>query len=1226
MCRKLIYLFPFVLVLGLAGNAAGQIATNPIPANGGEIDQTWVALGWVAGAGAVSHDLYLGDNFADVDDGTGSTFRGNVAVTTFLVGFVGSPYPEGLIQGTTYYWRVDEVQADATVVKGQVWSFTYIGPTARHPSPADGARFIDLDATLSWSPGSGAVMHYVYFGDNQADVDAGTGGTDKGVAMTTTFDPGALTSATTYYWRIDEFDGTATHKGDIWSFRTRPAFAVLDPHLVGWWKLDDEGTGTAIDYSGNNRDGTLHGDPQWVPGVDGDALEFDGDDYVTIDGFKGVVGDGTETPPFSITAWVRLDSPTGSNGEIVGWGSTGAGNRLEFRFNSGNNRVRIESGGGNIQGDVALTTGQWTHVAVTLEANSTYTSDTGVNFYFDGLLVNRPNSDNDPIHPISNFDVIFGQRYNQSNSRWFIGALDDIRIYDKAITAEEAGRAMLGDPRLAWAPVPADQSEPFIEEATPLSWTPGDSTAQHDVYLGVSELAVLDADISDTTGIYRGRQDANSYTPPDTLEFGETYFWRIDEIEADGTTMYRGRVWSFTIADFIVVDDFESYNDLDPANPESNRIFLTWIDGFENPLNGATVGYFEPPFVETAVVNSGAQAMPYFYDNSVGNSEATMTLTSVRDWTKHGVKALSLWFQGNPASVGSFTQGPGDTHTLNVRSGNIAGTSDEFHFAYQELTGAGTIIAKVERVQRTHNAAQAGVMIRDTLDSNSAHATVVVQPRGGGAFLRRATTVDGTTTTADAAMAAPLWVKVERDIAGNVMGSYSADGITWTQLGGEVINFSTPLYIGLVVASNHATRTCEAIFSDVQITGAGGQWANQDIGILANDPAPPMYVALANSGGAPAVVYHEDPDAAQTDTWTQWNIDAKAFADQGVNLANVDSISIGFGDKANPQPGGAGKMYFDDIRLYRPRCMLELLQPAGDFNGDCIVDYMDLETMAADWLESDSVVPTATADPAGLMAHYKLDGDATDSSGNNYHGSEKGGPTYVEGKFGQALSFDGFDDYVALDVNYASTGHTEITVCAWFRTTNSANQHIASFDRDEYWRLGMTEYVSTGGLGWHVMTMVGGTETQMDYGSVTRVDDGQWHHAAGTFNNGTLSIYVDGGLETTAIGGPTFGTGLVRWGYLGIGSESQDMFNGMTNATGYFDGELDDVRIYSRALSSDEIAHLADDTPGDGELYVPVVSVANVSNEEAPLSRSVNFKDFALLVDGWLDEQLWPGP
>jgi len=142
--------------------------------------------------------------------------------------------------------------------------------------------------------------------------------------------------------------------------------SAADANLVAWWKMDNDGTGTIKDYSGNNRDGTIQGDPQFVPGIDGDALEFDGDgDFVVIEGFKGIFGDGTNTPPFSITAWIRKEGPVGGDGEVLGWGSSGAGNRLEFRFNAGNNRLRIESGGGNIQGDIDLTTGEWTHVAVT---------------------------------------------------------------------------------------------------------------------------------------------------------------------------------------------------------------------------------------------------------------------------------------------------------------------------------------------------------------------------------------------------------------------------------------------------------------------------------------------------------------------------------------------------------------------------------------------------------------------------------------------------------------------------------------------------------------------------------------------------------------------------------------------------------------------------------------------------------------------------------------------
>ena len=79
-----------------------------------------------------------------------------------------------------------------------------------------------------------------------------------------------------------------------------------------------------------------------------------------------------------------------------------------------------------------------------------------------------------------------------------------------------------------------------------------------------------------------------------------------------------------------------------------------------------------------------------------------------------------------------------------------------------------------------------------------------------------------------------------------------------------------------------------------------------------------MYLAIANSTGAPAVVYHDDPGAAQIGRWTEWSIDLKKFTDQGVNLTNVDKLSIGFGDKNNLQPGGSGVVYFDDIRLYQP--------------------------------------------------------------------------------------------------------------------------------------------------------------------------------------------------------------------------------------------------------------------------------------------------------------------
>jgi len=98
-------------------------------------------------------------------------------------------------------------------------------------------------------------------------------------------------------------------------------------------------------------------------------------------------------------------------------------------------------------------------------------------------------------------------------------------------------------------------------------------------------------------------------------------------------------------------------------------------------------------------------------------------------------------------------------------------------------------------------------------------------------------------------------------------------------------------------------------------------WTEEGVGVLSiwfrgnsDNAAEPMYVALNGS----AVVTHDNPNAAQIDTWTQWNIDLQGFADQGVNLANINTIAIGFGDKNNPLAGGSGMMYFDDIRLYPP--------------------------------------------------------------------------------------------------------------------------------------------------------------------------------------------------------------------------------------------------------------------------------------------------------------------
>jgi hypothetical protein len=203
-------------------------AFGPDPADGTLLSDTWVNISWTPGALTVSHDVYIGDNFDDVNDAVEGTFQGNQTGTFAVIGFPGFPFPDGLVPGTTYYWRIDEVNDTEpnSPWKGDIWSFSIPPKTAYAPDPADGADSIDPDGELNWTAGFGAKLHTVYFGDNFDDVSNAAGGLPQG---TTTYNPGPLKLAKTYYWRVDEFDIIETYKGDVWSFTTEGAVGSPDP-------------------------------------------------------------------------------------------------------------------------------------------------------------------------------------------------------------------------------------------------------------------------------------------------------------------------------------------------------------------------------------------------------------------------------------------------------------------------------------------------------------------------------------------------------------------------------------------------------------------------------------------------------------------------------------------------------------------------------------------------------------------------------------------------------------------------------------------------------------------------------------------------------------------------------------------------------------------------------------------------------------------------------------
>jgi len=210
---------------GLGGN---PLPRGPSPADGTMHPDTWGSMSWYAGDFSVSHDVYFGDNYDDVAAGSPDVFIGNQGASNFVVGFPGFPFSDGLVPGTTYYWRIDEVNdADPNSPwQGPVWSFSIPPKTAYFPDPADGAELVDLNVQLEWTAGFGAKLHYIVFGEDYDEVNNAAAGIPNG---STDYNPGTLKLAKTYYWRIDEFEGPVTHKGDIWSFTTLGAASGANP-------------------------------------------------------------------------------------------------------------------------------------------------------------------------------------------------------------------------------------------------------------------------------------------------------------------------------------------------------------------------------------------------------------------------------------------------------------------------------------------------------------------------------------------------------------------------------------------------------------------------------------------------------------------------------------------------------------------------------------------------------------------------------------------------------------------------------------------------------------------------------------------------------------------------------------------------------------------------------------------------------------------------------------
>jgi len=494
------------------GVPARGISINTDPVNNGTV----LATISVAGNGPVG-----GMVIAEWQAGATLTHAGGAGTDTLaghrLVFLTGSREASGIHSETAgmYDLYADGAQMFLNAVD---YMLQFVATSASSPSPANWATDVPTDVALSWTPGSGAISHHIYFGTNQADVVSGTGGTDKGTQIETTYTPGVLAYGTTYYWRIDEFDGATTYTGNIWSLTTQGQGEGNILFEYFW------GTNETLE--------TLLNLPTFPDNPDRSELRTSFEGPINWRDTYGTLVRGYLYPPQTgnYTFWIASDDQSQL------WLSTDEdpANAVQIASVPGWTPSRdFDNTGGGVGGPEQMSS------EIALEAGSSY--------YIEALHSEGWGGDNLAV------------------------AWQGPSIPTRAIIAGTFLSPWIREIDLkAKNPSPPDGATLVPIDAV-LTWTAGVYADKHDVYLGTDSLAVESANTYDTTGIYRGRQVTDSYIPPEGIQFGQTYYWRIDEVNpTHPDSPWLGDVWSFTttgiVAPPISIPTETSVGTWDPFN------------------------------------------------------------------------------------------------------------------------------------------------------------------------------------------------------------------------------------------------------------------------------------------------------------------------------------------------------------------------------------------------------------------------------------------------------------------------------------------------------------------------------------------------------------------------------------------------------------------------------------------------------------------------------------
>ena len=951
--------------------------------------------------------------------------------------------------------------------------------------------------------------------------------------------------------------------------------AVSHAELIGYWPLDDGSGDTVVDASGSGNNMTI--DPEnedavsWSEdGYQGGALSFS-TVFASYSYVEASIPEGTlDMEEVTLAFWMNMPADYQAWGIVVDLISSD----YDYSLEATDAGVLYMYDPWFGDDSSVMNDGQWHHVALTSDGDE-------IVIYIDGEEgATSSTSLSDEIETVR----IGGPREYVSVWASYTGLLDEVALFNEPLSAGDIAdlyaNGLSTDP-MASKPSPTNEQDDVAPYAT-LSWTPVTSAESRDVYFGTDAEDVAAATVENPLGVLVSQGQSETTYQPESLDLGQTYYWRVDEVNEDDTILV-GNLWSFTVEPVAFVMDANtitataSSSDSDCGGPQAtvdanglnaddkhnlrkNDMWLTtgndatpWIEyafdgvyaldqmqiwnynvsmeyalglGVQEALievstDGATWIVVEPNLlIEQA---NGRTPTPVNAELDLGGLLAShVRITPLSNWSSIGLADFGLsevrftWIPMKarlPEPDDDATDVAVD-EVLAWRSGRLASE----HEVYLG-TDAESLTLTATVTEPTF--APADLLYNETYFWRVDEVNDAADPvRHEGDLWSFSTSeylvIDDMESYGNANYIFNTWADGYEDQDDDNSSQVGHDDPPYVEQ-----DFA---YAGEQSMPLYYTNEDSGMYAEAVMTLDGADWSIGGAETLV------LYVMgdAGNEGGTLYVKVNNKKVTSDLDLtfglWTQLDI---ALADFNTNLSDVTSLTIGI------DGAGEGMVTIDEVRLYRQApTVAEPSDPGSD----------------------------------GLVAYWAMDDgsgyDVTDSAGSN-HGTIDGFPSWTDGYLGGALSLDGISDFVDFGAGAAFDLTGTITLSAWVKTADSGNS-----DHNPFVGKGDTAYALKHGSGNSFEFYVyEDSSWYTAYSSVGEVYNDAWHHVAGTFDGSQVKLYIDGVLRSTTDheGGISTNTYEVN---MGRNSQETDRF---------YEGLIDEVRLFDRALTAGEVRFLAGD-------------------------------------------------